>query len=128
MHDGVDPRGVIAAVRGTPLGRDHHPGKAFVRQADAQPGRLGDDGRVGRVRLSDRSGADTGILLIDDEGQEHIPQRAHTRVQDGRHPADHGGKASLHVIRPAPVQAIAAKHRRKGVLHPSRAHRIRVAI
>jgi hypothetical protein len=74
-----------------------------VRDRDIEIGRFGHNGRVGTPPGHERIGAEAGVLLIHDRGDDEATARK--TASFGKHPggAKHGGDAALHVLRAATV-------------------------
>ena len=102
LRDRVDAEVGPRAVRGAPVRLDLEGDEALVGDADAHPGRLGDDRRVGADALQHRLRPDRRELLVDDRGDDHVaaqpaPRRLGRRDQARR-------QAALHVVGAAPVE------------------------
>ena len=70
--------------------------------------------------------ADAGVLLVGHRGHHHVAGQAAPRHLAAGH--QRGGQPGLHVVRPAPVEAVAVHPRFvRGVGHALHAHRVQVA-
>ena len=118
----VGARAVGREARRLDLERD----EALVRDRDDLLGRLGHDRGVGRRAADERLGADAADLLVGDGGHDHVaPEALANRGGADEH---RRRERSLHVARPAAVEAAVPHGRRERALHPGDADRVHVRV
>jgi hypothetical protein len=95
-----------------------------VGHGELELGRLGHDRRVGPQRAQDLLHAEARVLLVGDRGHDDVaaqPERRRVAARDERR-----GEAALHVVRPAPVEAVAVGAWVVRRRHPGDADRVEV--
>jgi hypothetical protein len=120
------PRRVCDGPRcGAPPCLHRDPLKAFVRDGNVEPGRLGHDRGVGTPACDERVGAKARVLFIHDGGDDETAALEATgQLACG---ADHRGDAPLHVLCAAAVQTAVADLGVEGPDHPGNSDRVRVS-
>ena len=126
-HDGVAAVARPAAVRGASFGLNLDPLESLVRDGDMQVRRLGHDAGVGAPLGHERFGADAGVLLVDDAGDDETAGVEAAGLGDDAGGANHRRDAALHVLRPAAVDAAVALGRIERTGHAGDADRVDVS-
>ena len=113
---------------GAAVNSDAVPAEALVRDSDSDllAGRLRHDGRIGNHNLGGGERAGRGELLVADGGDHHVAGQVAAERTCGRH--HDRGEASLHVVGPAAVEAIAVDAGPKWIGHPVDADDVHVRI
>jgi len=123
--DGIAALQRPAAMGGAAPRLHGDPLKAFVRDGDVEPGRLGHHRCVGTPACDERVGAKARVLFIHEGGNdETAPLEATGQLARG---ADHRGDAPLHVLCTAAVQAAIADLGVEGPDHPVNPDRVGVS-
>ena len=123
-HDRVAAVGGAAAVRGPPLGLDHHPLEALVRDRHGQAGRLGHHAAVGTPARDERVGANALVLFVDDRGDDQPAGGQTARFDHHARSVDHRRDTALHVLRAAAVDTTVAFDRIEWPRHACHADRV----
>ena len=127
VQDGVASIRGTAAMRRVAARVDLDPLETLVRNGDAQVGRLGHHGAVGRVRGRKQLRAGAGMLLVGHRRNHQPSGRESSAACDGRGRVHHRGHAALHVLAAAPVEPAVTFDRIERRLHAGDADRIHVA-